>query len=59
MSHTHTTPVPAVSTADKSQPIFPLTIANDGYSKSEGDKEATATCFCGRVQLAFVSCRST
>lgn len=39
--------------ADKSTPYFPLSGgANDGYSK---DGEATATCFCGAVQLAFVS----
>jgi hypothetical protein len=30
-------------------PYFPL--GTDGYSN---DKEATATCFCGAVQLAFV-----
>lgn len=41
------------STIDKSKPYFPLAgSANDGWSK-EG--EATATCFCGAVQLAFVS----
>ncbi|KAJ4148137.1 hypothetical protein LMH87_002621 [Akanthomyces muscarius] len=37
--------------ADKSTPFFPLAGgASDGYSK---DGEATATCFCGAVQLAF------
>lgn len=38
---------------DKSKPYFPLAgSANDGWSKED---EATATCFCGAVQLAFVS----
>lgn len=38
---------------DKSKPYFPLAGgANDGWSKED---EATATCFCGAVQLAFVS----
>lgn len=54
----HTTPVPAVSTADKSQPIFPLMIANDGFSEVGEEKEASATCFCGEVQLSFVSLQS-
>ncbi|MCJ1238431.1 hypothetical protein MMC14_006420 [Varicellaria rhodocarpa] len=37
--------------ADKSKPYIPLAgSASDGWSK-EG--EATATCFCGAVQLAF------
>lgn len=37
--------------ADKSKPYIPLTgLANDGWSK---DGEATATCFCGAVQLSF------
>lgn len=37
--------------ADKSKPFFPLSgQTNDGYSN---EKEATATCFCGAVQLAF------
>ncbi|KAH6914465.1 Mss4-like protein [Coprinopsis sp. MPI-PUGE-AT-0042] len=37
--------------ADKTQPYFPLaSLASDGWSK---DDEATATCFCGAVQLAF------
>lgn len=35
------------------RPNFPLAgIAGDGWSKED---EATATCFCGTVQLAFVS----
>jgi len=39
--------------ADKPKPYFPLAGgANDGWSKED---EATATCFCGAVQLAFVS----
>lgn len=41
------------TTKDNSKPYFPLAGgADDGWSK-EG--EATATCFCGAVQLAFVS----
>jgi hypothetical protein len=37
---------------DQSVPYFPLaSLANDGYNK---DGEATATCYCGAVQLAFV-----
>ncbi len=41
------------ATADKSKPYFPLAgLANDGWSTED---EATATCFCGAVQLAFVS----
>ncbi|KAJ7178616.1 Mss4-like protein [Mycena crocata] len=39
------------ATADKSKPYIPVAgIANDGYSNED---EATATCFCGAVQLAF------
>lgn len=39
--------------ADKSKPYFPLAGgAEDGWSKED---EATATCYCGAVQLAFVS----
>ncbi len=42
-----------VHASDKSKPYFPIADQTlDGYSK-EG--EATATCFCGAVQLAFVS----
>jgi hypothetical protein len=42
-----------MTAADKSKPHFPLAgLASDGYSKED---EATATCFCGAVQLAFVS----
>ncbi|ORY61472.1 Mss4-like protein [Pseudomassariella vexata] len=37
-----------MSITDKSKPYFPL--ANDGWSKED---EATVTCFCGAVQLAF------
>ncbi|KAI4630964.1 hypothetical protein J4E83_002490 [Alternaria metachromatica] len=41
----------SVSTSDKSLPYFPLAgQAKDGFSNNE---EATATCFCGAVQLAF------
>ena len=39
--------------AQYSSPYFPLAgMSEDGYSKED---EATATCFCGAVQLAFVS----
>jgi len=42
----------SLTTADKSKPYLPLAgLANDGYNK---DGEATATCYCGKVQLAFV-----
>jgi hypothetical protein len=38
---------------DKYKPYIPLAgCADDGWSKED---EATATCFCGAVQLAFVS----
>ncbi|KAI4162960.1 MAG: hypothetical protein LQ342_003471 [Letrouitia transgressa] len=41
----------AATIADKSESYFPLAgQANDGWSKED---EATATCFCGAVQLAF------
>ncbi|KAJ7628868.1 Mss4-like protein [Roridomyces roridus] len=37
--------------SDKSKPYIPLSSgANDGWSS---DEEATATCFCGAVQLKF------
>ncbi|KAI9737245.1 MAG: hypothetical protein M1818_005777 [Claussenomyces sp. TS43310] len=40
-----------MAAVDKSKPYFPLAgIARDGWSKED---EATATCFCGAVQLAF------
>ncbi|KAJ0118021.1 histidine acid phosphatase [Diaporthe amygdali] len=35
---------------DKTKPYFPLSVAQDGWTTEE---EATATCFCGAVQLAF------
>ncbi|KAI8964469.1 Mss4-like protein [Daldinia sp. FL1419] len=39
------------SAVNISKPYFPLAgLANDGWSKED---EATATCFCGAVQLAF------
>jgi len=39
------------ATADKSKPYIPLAgVANDGWSKED---LATATCYCGAVQLAF------
>ncbi|SPO06813.1 uncharacterized protein DNG_09507 [Cephalotrichum gorgonifer] len=41
----------SVSTSDKTKPYFPLAgIAKDGYSN---ETEATATCYCGAIQLAF------
>jgi hypothetical protein len=47
---THATKAEA-DAADKSNPYIPLAgAAEDGYSN---DDEATATCFCGAVQLAF------
>lgn len=43
------------ATADKSKPYTPLaSLARDGWST---DEEATATCFCGAVQLVFVRLR--
>ncbi|OAL47645.1 hypothetical protein IQ07DRAFT_515531 [Pyrenochaeta sp. DS3sAY3a] len=43
--------VPSVRDSNKSEPYFPLAgIAQDGYSHAD---EATATCYCGAVQLAF------
>ncbi|KAF5373683.1 hypothetical protein D9758_000785 [Tetrapyrgos nigripes] len=39
------------ASADRSKPYIPQAgLANDGWSKED---EATATCFCGAVQLAF------
>ncbi len=39
------------ATADKSKPYIPLAGgADDGWSKEDS---ATATCYCGAVQLAF------
>ncbi|EOD49721.1 hypothetical protein K435DRAFT_695196 [Neofusicoccum parvum] len=41
----------AAATTDKSTPYIPLSgSAGDGWSKED---EATATCFCGAVQLVF------
>ncbi|KAI8941813.1 hypothetical protein NX059_003013 [Plenodomus lindquistii] len=41
----------SVRDADRSKPYIPHAgLANDGYSN---DDEATATCYCGAVQLAF------
>jgi hypothetical protein len=41
-----------MSAADKSKSYIPLAgLALDGWSTED---EATATCFCGAVQLAFV-----
>ena len=49
----HTAMATSVAAADKSKPYIPLASgADDGYSNED---EATATCFCGTVQLAFVS----
>lgn len=40
------------ATSDLSKPFFPLAGgASDGYTKED---RATATCFCGAVQLEFV-----
>lgn len=39
----------------KDESVFPLFVANDGYTKQDGDGETTSTCFCGGVQYAFVS----
>lgn len=53
MASDKSTETMAVSTADKSKPCFPLAgKARDGWSKED---EATATCYCGGVQLSFVS----
>ncbi|GAW14193.1 hypothetical protein ANO14919_035900 [Xylariales sp. No.14919] len=39
------------ATSDKTKPYIPFnSLQQDGWSK---DTEATATCFCGAVQLAF------
>ncbi|KAJ6127983.1 hypothetical protein N7471_009200 [Penicillium samsonianum] len=41
----------AAIASEKSKPYLPLAgLANDGWSN---ENEATATCFCGAVQLAF------
>lgn len=46
-------PTSAPAASDKSQSYIPIAgIARDGWSKED---EATATCFCGAVQLEFVS----
>ncbi|KAL8293523.1 hypothetical protein RQP46_000224 [Phenoliferia psychrophenolica] len=43
----------SLASADKSKPYLPLAgLASDGWSK-EGS--ATATCFCGAVQLSFAT----
>lgn len=43
----------AADLTDKSKSYIPLAgCASDGWSKED---EATATCYCGAVQLAFVS----
>ncbi|KAF9628961.1 putative threonyl alanyl trna synthetase sad protein [Lasiodiplodia theobromae] len=40
-----------ITSTDKLSPYFPSAgVANDGWSKED---EATATCFCGAVQLSF------
>ena len=42
-----------MTATDKSKAYIPLSgLVKDGWSKKD---EATATCFCGAVQLAFVS----
>ena len=41
------------TSSHESESFIPLSsLAQDGWSKED---EATATCFCGAVQLAFVS----
>ncbi|QKX59935.1 uncharacterized protein TRUGW13939_07077 [Talaromyces rugulosus] len=48
-----TTPASSVRDSDKLKAYIPLAgLSDDGWSK---DNEATATCYCGAVQLAFVS----
>ncbi|KAH7377892.1 hypothetical protein BKA66DRAFT_421564 [Pyrenochaeta sp. MPI-SDFR-AT-0127] len=43
----------SVGASDKPNPSIPLTrVATDGWSE---DDEATATCYCGAVQLDFVT----
>jgi hypothetical protein len=43
----------SVRDSDKTKPYIPRAgVATDGWHKED---EATATCFCGAVQLAFVS----
>lgn len=43
----------SVAGSDKTKPYLPLAnLTQDGWST---DKEATATCFCGTVQIVFVS----
>lgn len=43
----------ASGSTDKSKPYLPLAgLAHDGWSK---DGKATATCYCGAVQLVVVS----
>jgi hypothetical protein len=42
-----------MAVSDDTKSYFPLAgLATDGWST---DDEATATCYCGTVQLAFVS----
>lgn len=42
-----------MSLTEKPKPYIPLAgLANDGWSSED---EASATCFCGGVQLGFVS----
>ncbi|KAF2712784.1 hypothetical protein K504DRAFT_480336 [Pleomassaria siparia CBS 279.74] len=46
-----TTASTSVAAADKSKPYFPLAGSNnDGWSKEDS---ASASCFCGAVQLGF------
>jgi len=45
------TTTPTTTAVDKSKPYFPVAgLAHDGWSNED---EATATCFCGAVQLSF------
>ncbi|KAH7112110.1 Mss4-like protein [Dendryphion nanum] len=44
-------PILSVRGSDKSKPYIPLAgLVNDGWTRED---KATATCFCGSVQLAF------
>jgi len=47
-----------VSAADKSKPYVPLNSVDPAKDRGYKDGLATATCFCGAVQLAFVGCKS-
>lgn len=45
--------MPSLTEADKSKPYVPLAnLTGDGWSTED---EATATCFCGAVQIVVAS----